>query len=199
MKKNSGLSSTDQSVERDVNRALSRANRMLEGSSIVKRMTYQTQVTSSGAGAAIISINSGDVRANPAVEWASFAARYTDYRVLAMKLTYLPRYKTAVNDGTNTLYAAGAGVTWTDPAGSVVVTTVAQGYALESSKLCDGCTRFKVAMRATQVEHMMFNSTGVTIPAANNMRLGFVIGALDNSTLYGNYFVEWVVELRGSQ
>jgi hypothetical protein len=58
------------------------------GDQIVKRLTLPGSVLATGAGAAIpvTVVASSTVQNAPATEWASFAARYQQYRVRAIRI-----------------------------------------------------------------------------------------------------------------
>jgi len=197
MKKNQGV--VDRSVQADVNRALSRANQSLGGASIVKRMTLVTSVTTNGAGTYLLQLRSGQVQSLPATEWNSFSTRYIDYRVLKMKVSYLPIRVVNTRNAATSLDLAPVGVAASDPSGSAAPATLQQGWALELSKLFSLERPWKIAIRASQEEHMLFNPTTAIIPTANTFSIVGVFGGGDASTIYGNIFYEWWVELRGSQ
>jgi len=197
MKKNQGA--VDRSVQSDVNRALSRANQSLGGASIVKRMTSVTTVTTNGTGTYLFQLRSGQVQSIPATEWSSFSSRYIDYRVLKMKVSYLPIRVVNTRNGASSLDLAPTGVAASDPSGSATPVTLQQGWALELSKLFSLERPWKIAIRASQEEHMLFNPTTSIIPSANTFSIVGVFGGGDASVVYGNIFYEWWVELRGSQ
>jgi len=197
MKKNQGV--IDRSVQSDVNRALSRANQSLGGASIVKRMTLVSSVTTNGTGTYLFQLRSGNVQNLPATEWNSFSTRYIDYRVLKMKVSYMPIRCNNTRNAATSLDLAPVGVAASDPSGSATPVTLQQGWALELSKLFSLERPWKIAIRASQEEHMLFNPTTAIIPSANTFSIVGVFGGGDASTVYGNVFYEWWVELRGSQ
>jgi len=197
MKKNQSV--IDRSVQSDVNRALSRATQSLGGASIVKRMTQTASVSTNGSGTYLIQLRSGNVQNIPATEWNTFAQRYIDYRVLKMKVSYMPIRVANTRNAATSLDLAPVGVVASDPSGSAAPATLQAGWALESAKLFSLEKSWKIAMRASQEEHMLFGPTTAIIPVANNFSIVGVFGGGDPSTLYGNIFYEWWVELRGSQ
>lgn len=192
------VSPIDKSIQSDVSRALSRGSSSLQGSSIVKRMTAVATVTTNGAGATGFVLTSSGVQ-SLSTEWASFAARYLDYRVLQIKATYEPSIvvntvNTAVN---TTILPVGAIVS--DPSGSASLTSVAAAWALEQAKTLTLARRWKQVVRASQEEHMLFNPTSAVIPVANRFQItGFADGGSATQT-YGRLYYEWIVELRGAQ
>jgi len=197
MKKNQ--SAIDRSVQSDVNRALSRATQSLGGASIVKRMSQTASVATSGSGAYLLQLRSGSVQSMPATEWNTFSQRYIDYRVLKMKVSYMPIRVTNTRNAATSLDLAPVGVAASDPSGSAAPGTLQAGWALESAKLFSLERPWKIAIRASQEEHMLFNPTTAIIPTANTFSIVGVFGGGDASIVYGNIFYEWWVELRGSQ
>lgn len=193
-----GNSVIDRSVEVDVNRALSRATRSLQGGSIVKRMTAVVAVATTAGGVVSLQLSSTSVNST-ASEWASFAARYIDYRVLKMKVSYLPIRVVNTQNGATALSLVPGGVVAADPSGSAFPTTLATGWVLEASKLHQLSKSWSYAVRASQEEHMIFNPTSASIPAANRFAIVGIFGGGDASTTYGNFFYEWWTEFRGSQ
>lgn len=197
--KKSDRSPIDKDVRVDVNKALSRASRSLDGSSIVKRMTFTTTVTSGAGGTFGLLLTSNAVKTLPATEWSSFAVRYNDFRVLKLKVSYTPyRLVNTQNAGT-ALFSAGAGYIARDPSGSAAGGSRAVVLALEGSKSISLLRPWKMTILASQREHLIFSATSIGIAASSLFQLVAYIGGLDNTTLYGEVTYEWVVELRGAQ
>ncbi len=197
--KKSDRSPIDKDVQTDVNKALSRASRSLDGSSIVKRMTYTTTLTSNASGQFGLLLTSNQVKTNPATEWSSFATRYNDFRVLKLKVSFTPyRLVNTQNAGT-ALFSSGAGYIARDPSGSAAGGSRAAVLALEGSKSITLLRPWKMMILASQREHLVFSATSVGIAAASLFQLVAFADGLDNSTLYGEIHYEWIVELRGAQ
>jgi hypothetical protein len=56
-----------------------------QSQSELRRITYSAQVSTNGAGFHSLLVGSAYMRAN-GVEWASYAARFTEYRILGVRL-----------------------------------------------------------------------------------------------------------------
>jgi len=197
MKKNQNV--IDRSVQADVNRALSRASQSLSGSSIVKRMTLTATLTTTGAGGFNQQLSSAAVQSSPATEWNSFALRYVDHRVLKVKMSFQPSRVVNTRNAATPLDLGPVGVVIADPSGSAAPATVVAAWALESAKTLSLHKPFKMVVRASQEEHLLFNPTSATIPAANRFAIVLVVAGGDATTVYGTLFYEWWVEFRGSQ
>lgn len=195
MPKGKSKGAVDADVARDVARALSRANQTLAGASTVKRMTLTAAFTSSAGGVVDISASSSDVQSSPATEWASFAARFLDYRVLKVKVSWEP----AVRVNLAAIFNA-QGVVARDPSGAFATAGgVLATWALESAKPVNFYKSFSHTIVASEEEHMLFNPTSAVIPASNRFKLCIIGTAATVSTAVGRVYYEWIVEFRGSQ
>lgn len=196
------MAANDRDVQSEVARALSRAVRTLNGSSLVKRITYTSAATSNASGVlsvtGIAQFNSTNVQ-NLGTEWASFAARFVEYRVLKIKVTFIPLYSANTQNAATKVLAGGAAVVASDPSGAAAPASLAAAYSLESSKLHQFHSAWKHQMSACETDHLLFNPTSASIPAANRYSIVLYGAGLDASTQYGQFFVEWITEFRGSQ
>jgi len=169
------------------------------GDIIVKRMTFPVgAITTTGAGViSLDSVSSATVQQNPASEWASFAARYQQYRVRAVKLIAKatnPVQSATVSHGA--LYVA-------DYIGSATPSTIAQVLSDEKAAVFDTYSDWTyVADWSRNPNAKLWNPTSAAIPTANLFGITFgsqAVPALSNTTTYYALTAEYVVELRGSQ
>ncbi len=191
------LSSRD--VGSEVSRALRQAAKSGLGTSTLKRMTVTGAATSSAAGVITFSFPSSLVQSNPFTEWNTFSARYLDYRVLRLKVTYSPLYVV------NTSFTAATGnagpiIMWSDPSGQLSgPVTPAGAWAVEGAKIFSLYKQWSYVMQASQREHLLFTMIGTPIVAANRFQMGGFATGLTISTTFGTFYYEAIVELRGSQ
>jgi hypothetical protein len=169
------------------------------GDQIVKRMTIPSQVLNTGAGVviAVASISSSLVEANPATEWASFAARYQQYRVRAIRVTgkaVLPIQSATAAHGA--LYRG-------DYIGSSAPTTSAQVFSDENVR--ENATHRDFSDIVTWKRNpnaKLWNPTSAAIPTANQfawVAARATSPQLTTATTYYALAVEYEVEFRGSQ
>jgi len=177
------------------------------GDVILKRMTLGSQSVSTTAGSIIAvttSVTSSLVQSAPAAEWASFAARYQQYRVKSVKIRVLPIFPVnnggaglAPNTGHSQLYVG-------DYIGSSTPATAAQVLSDEGA-LCHSTSKpwsFTATSRRNP-NALLWNPTSASVPTANQFGICWasstVATAMAGSTPYLVYDVEWIVEFRGSQ
>jgi hypothetical protein len=171
-----------------------------DGDIIVKRFTQPNLVLATGAGTSIpITIATSDqVRSAPASEWASFAARYQEYRVRALRI--LAKAVNPVQTATishSSLYMG-------DYLGSSTPSSVAAVLSDENCIVKDTCHDFILMTdwRRNPNAKLWSSTNGTGIPAANQFSVVVCSSstpALTTATTYYAYAVEWEVELRGSQ
>ncbi len=169
------------------------------GDVIRKRLTYTGLSLATGAGTAIPITNlpSGGVQSLPALEWASFAARYQQYRVRAVRVTGLstqPIQSTTVSH--SSLYRG-------DYLGVSAPATAAEVFADENVRTCSTHTSFQdVVNWSRNPNAKLWNPTSAAIPAANLfswVAASATAPALTTGTTYYSLTFEWDVEFRGSQ
>jgi hypothetical protein len=169
------------------------------GDQIVKRVTLPGIVLATGAGTVIpvLNIPSSDCQSAPASEWASFAARYQQYRVRAIRVTgkaIQPVQTTAVSH--SVLYRG-------DYIGSAAPTTSAQVLSDENVKqVCTNKDFVDVVTWKKNPNARLWNPTSAAIPVANTF--SWVAASpstpvLTTATTYYAVSAEWEVEFRGSQ
>jgi hypothetical protein len=170
-------------------------------------MTLPSLVISTTAGAIIAVTTTVDttlVQSAPATEWASFAARYQQYRVRRVRVRACPVFPVndgpdgiAVSTGHSSLYVS-------DFIGTSVPGSAAQVLADEGAKAL--CTYKPFVYETTWARNpnaKLWNPTSAVIPAANSY--GIAWASSTNATMmaasapYISYDVEWEVEFRGAQ
>jgi len=169
------------------------------GDQVVKRMSVQLGPYATGAGTTlpVLSVASGYVQQAPASEWASFAARYQQYRVRAIRVTgkaTQPVQTAAISH--SALYRG-------DYIGSAAPTTSAQVLSDENVKIVDTHTDFAdIVTWRRNPNAMLWNPTSAVIPSANEfswVAASISTPPLTTATTYYAVSIEWEVEFRGSQ
>jgi hypothetical protein len=169
------------------------------GDQIVKRLTYEPLTLATGAGTviAVTSLTSGNVQNFPATEWASFAARYQQYRVRAIRVRAkaVQPVQTAAISHSN-LYRG-------DYIGTSAPSTAAQVLSDENVRLVATAKDFSdIVTWGRNPNAKLWNPTSAIIPAANQFAwvcASTTTPALTTATTYYAYTAEWEVEFRGSQ
>jgi hypothetical protein len=172
------------------------------GDIIRKRMTIPTVSVSSTAGniIAVTTYSSSLVQSQPASEWASFAARYQQYRVLAMRFSGVSLQNTNTTQvspqGLDAIYSG-------DFIGTSVPTTAAQVLSDENAKLSASYRDLIVsASNHRNPNSMLWNPTSAAIPAANAFGVALcsaTTASLPASLVIYAAIIEFQVEFRGSQ
>jgi len=176
-----------------------------DGDIIVKRMTLPGIIVSSTAGQ-VIAVNTATdttlVQSAPASEWASFAARYQQYRVRSVTMIMEPVFPgsgTPVGvaaDGHGALYVS-------DFIGGSVPGSAAQVLSDEGA-VCSGTSKRIVYTVdwARNPNAKLWNPTSAVIPTANSFGIAYASDTTTVLVASTNYFVRttlWEVEFRGSQ
>jgi len=170
------------------------------GDVLVKKMTIANGSIAATAGSlvAVTNFSSSLVESAPATEWASFAARYQQYRVKKMRLILTPWDNVSQNGIVNemTMYSA-------DFIGSTVPGSAAQVLADESSSIFTSFSKHvKSASSKRNLNADLWNPTNAAIPVANQYGIAIASsttgGAVAAGTVF-TYTIEFIVEFRGSQ
>jgi len=170
-----------------------------DGDIIVKRMSLPNQTLATGAGTAIpvTSISSRDVQLAPATEWASFAARYQDYRVRAI------RVKCKAIQPIQTATITHSTIYYGDSLQANTPASAAQVFSDEMVKETATHADFQyVTSWNKNPNAKLWNPTTATVPDANRYNIVLASATappLTTGTTYYSYTVEWEVEFRGSQ
>jgi hypothetical protein len=168
------------------------------GDDILKKMTFPSQGVSAAAGGGLavsLFASASQVQSLPATEWASYAARYQQYRVKSVRIVWTPVY----NVSTSTIFDSP--IYFADAIGTSAPTTVAQVLADERAVIKEIMKRFEfIATSARNPNMSLWNPTNAALPVANNVS---IYGAMDNNVgatqRLCSYNTEWLVEFRGSQ
>lgn len=165
---------------------------------IVKRMSVpQSTITTSAAGVVVVTLfNTQEVESIPASEWASFAARYQQYRVRAVRLT-----AKAINPVQSATVTHGQ-LFLGDYIGTAAPSSAAQVLSDERGKIVNTYKDFMYEVDWSRNPNAkLWNPTSAAIPNANvfGIAVGSSTPALSVSTNYFAISLEWVVEFRGAQ
>jgi hypothetical protein len=168
------------------------------GDQIVKRMTYGGElVTGAGVVIPITSFTSAEVQSVPASEWASFAARYQQYRVRAIRVTGKTTQPVQLAAISHSILYRG------DYLGASVPASSAQVLSDENVKECATYRDFRdIVTWKKNPNAKLWNPTNAAIPAANQFSwvcASPALPALTTGTTYYAIVVEYEVEFRGSQ
>jgi len=169
------------------------------GDQIVKRFTLPGQTLATGAGTtiAVTAFTSAAVQSEPASEWASFAARYQQYRVKAIRVT-----GKAINP-VQTATTLHSSLYRGDYIGTAVPGSSTQVLSDENVKEVCTCKDFKdIVTWVRNPNAKLWNPTSAAVPAANQFAWVCAtptLPALTTALTYYAVSVEWEVEFRGSQ
>jgi hypothetical protein len=169
------------------------------GDQIVKRFTFPNKVLATGAGTVIplTSVYSGDVQGDPATEWASFAARYQQYRVRAIRVTGKTIQPVQSSTLSHSVLYRGDFIGASSPA------SLAQVLSDENVKLVGTDKDFRdIVTWSKNPNAKLWNPTGSSLPSANSFAWTCASAstpALTTATTYYALVVEWEVEFKGSQ
>jgi hypothetical protein len=195
MSKRSKRSPRDSDVVR-----FGRVNRPLvpKGDMITKRLTYTGQLSSNGGGVIpVVGFTTAEVQSLPAYEWASFAARYQQFRIKAISLTLMPYYNMSYSMGPTPLLNLAIG----DYLGTSVPGSLQQVLADESTVLWLSDRLHSHAVNWVRNPNAkLWNPTSAALPAANTYAICLAsLNAVSVSTAFFSYVIEWEVEFRGAQ
>lgn len=176
------------------------------GDVLVKRLTLQGGQIFSTAGNVIAvnatNLTAANVQSVPATEWASFAARYQQFRVRSVRVIMEPTYP---GSGTPVAASVSHGTFYVgDFIGSAVPTTAAQVLSDEGVHIY--CTSQRVDYMVDWTRNpnaKLWNPTSAALPVANSYGIAYASNSaatcLAASTTFYSYTVEWIVEFRGAQ
>jgi len=167
------------------------------GDQIVKRITFGGSTLATGAGTAIPVTAVSTAAVTGGAEWASFAARYQQYRVRAIRITGKATQPVQTAALAHSVLYRG------DFIGSSTPGSVAQVLSDESVRQCATHADFTdVITWKRNPNARLWNPTTAGVPTANTF--SWVVAsatspALTTANTYYGYTVEWEVEFRGSQ
>jgi len=173
------------------------------GDVLTKRMSaFQNAVSSTAGGVIVItSISSALVQSNPATEWASFAARYQQFRVRRVTLILDPIFP---GSGTPvTAVDAHGPILLGDFIGSAVPAAAVNVLADERSRVFNSSQRIVFSADWSRNPNArLWNPTSAALPVANSFSVVYcsqTSTTLAASTTFFGSTILWDVEFRGSQ
>jgi len=186
-----------------VNR-LNKSMRDGAGDGIVKRLTLpQASVNSSAGNVIALDATSTAALCTSASEWASFAARYQQFRVRGVRVILEPIWPGAGNVVASTAFNhsalyVGDFIGVAAPASPTQLLSDEGAVVTNTSKRVD----FTVDW-ARNPNAKLWNPTSAALPAPNGFGIAFASNpasaTLQASTGYYSKTLEWIVEFRGSQ
>jgi hypothetical protein len=169
------------------------------GDSIIKRLTLPALTLATGAGTSIpvTEYKSGDVQSVSASEWASFAARYQQFRVRAIRIRGKATQPVQLATVAHSVLYMG------DYIGSAAPASSTQVFSDENVKEIATYKDFVyVATWSRNPNAKLWNPTASTPASANMFSIAVASPAtppLTTATTYYAVTEEWEVEFRGSQ
>jgi hypothetical protein len=172
------------------------------GDQIVKRMTLPLQnITTSAGGIVTVNfISSTSVQSAPASEWASFSARYQQYRVRGMKFILDPCFP--VNTGL-TAVTGHSQLYFADFIGTAAAGSAAA--VISDERMISFTSSKRIAFSADWARNpnaKLWNPTSAAIPGANTFSIVYcssTTATMAVSQIYLVGVIEFIVEFRGSQ
>jgi hypothetical protein len=168
-----------------------------QGDVITKRLTFNGAYSTSGASILGVQlISSSSVESDPAAEWASFAARYQQYRVKALSVTF-------VMSGQCTPYVVSDYIGTSTPSSAAQIISD-ERCVVRSYQGIQGGTMFVFETDWNRNPNAkLWNPTSASLPSANTYGIAFASHpqavAPGGSTLIFQTTTAWLVEFRGSQ
>lgn len=168
-----------------------------------RRLTSWTNtVMTTGAGGAFaagpIVANNG---ASSATEWSSFAARFTEARVLAVRVTLFPRYPQGYFAAATGATAAAQGqvVLVSDRSGQApALTSMGQAVAF-AGVIRPTSEKVSLEVRATDLEDQLFTATTGAITLNFRILTGCQNIAAGVAVAHYDMLSEWMVEFQSPQ
>jgi len=160
--------------------------------SFTRRCTYISGISTGGGGSAVGVVGAALLRSS-AVEWNSMAARFVEYRILAIRVSLASGIAAANANSAFVIFA-------TDRSGVATTPTTPTGtYAFSEAKLFNGAMTtpqvIEYEARALDLEDQLFTPVGTT---AGTYQVYFYIQGTSATQIY-EYAVEFMVEFRGQQ
>lgn len=151
---------------------------------------HSTTTTSSNG----VGVMAAEITFNPntANEWASFAARYREYRVVAVEVEYVP-YATV---NLSTIVGAPLVVAQNKAAALGTPASYAQVYSMGKPKVKHVFKPFSFTIVADDLTDL---DMGGTATPASEFSFVFYADGLSNSILYGRWFFKWLVQFSSVQ
>jgi hypothetical protein len=164
-------------------------------------LSSQTITTTAGGLIAVTSRSASEVQSVPAAEWASFAARYQQFRVRRIRMVAKTLYPANEDPVSGTAHHSALYLS--DHIGTAAPATAAQVFSDEAGRVI--ATHKDFLYEATWLRNpnaKLWNPTSAALPAANDFSISFASAtapAMLVSNAQYSYALEWEVEFRGSQ
>jgi len=163
----------------------------LSTDTITSRLSLVVGVSTNGSGLLSFVINSNPASAT---EWSSFATCFSEYRTLSYLVRWLPRFP-AWGTSAAQSYAVGPMVTGIQRNAALASpTTQDAAWQNSSSQVRSVNQSFRVGVRATGSNEMEFLNTSAP---SGQSEVAFTSVGLTASTVYGDIYVEYLVQFRG--
>jgi len=159
------------------------------GATEVVNLQSVTSVASNALG-----VMAAEITTNPntTTEWASFAARYREYRVLAVEFHWVP------NNIVNTTGLVGAAMAVAQNKAAALGTPSGYGqlFSMAVGKIKHVFKPFKYLIAADDITDL---DMGGTATPGSEFSFLFYSDGLTASTTYGRFFTKWVVQFSSRQ
>ncbi len=171
------------------------------GHTSVVRLTLAGFLATTDANGRFTQAFAATTRAQLCTQWASYAARFTQFRVLGIKLTYEPDINVSFYDGTGGVTAVrtvGGMIVCTDRSGALTSPSGAgsetTAWAETSAKVFNVGKRWTYQAHAIDFEDQQYQA----VTGTGNFYSVFVVGELlTASVTYGAVYEEYAVEFKG--
>jgi len=163
----------------------------LSTDTITSRLSLVVGVSTNGSGLLSFVINSNPTSAT---EYASFATCFAEFRTLSYIVRWLPRFPAW---GTSAAQALTVGPLVTGiqrNAALAAPTTQDAAWQNSSSQVRSVNQPFRIVVRATGSNEMQFLNTA---SPSGTSEVAFTAVGLTASTVYGDIYVEYLVQFRG--
>ncbi len=149
------------------------------------------QLTSSAAGV-LATVFDSYAQATTAADWVTVSPAFKEYRILAMKVKFLPwnRYSKATTTVTTPVYVV---TDRTDSSPIASLSAAASSATCMQKSLEDVWTK---AVRMDSIEESTFVPVGTAQASASRMYIKLYSSGLSNSTTYGDFLTHVVVQFR---
>jgi hypothetical protein len=169
---------------------------------VTKRLTFNGSYTTTNSVLGVQLINSATVESDPAAEWASFAARYQQYRVKALSVTF---YMFEPVNGPTTPYVVSDYIGTSVP-GSATQIISDERCVVRAPGGQQGASMFVFETDWSRNPNAkLWNPTSAAVPAANTYGIAFASHPQAPASTGGGAVLQlvtttaWLVEFRGSQ
>jgi len=164
-----------------------------------RRLTYSVNIqTNSTSGSFQLVVGSSYLRSN-AVEWANYAARWVEYRVVRTRVFYAPitGASTGAAGGHVTFGVDRSGVIVAGALGSPTVWALAGGKVFNHNNTERALVKYSAV--ATDLEEQNFTAVGSNSVSYSICCSFNTPGNVSGPTSIGVLFIDWLVEFRGPQ